>query len=249
MKIGKISSFGKLSSVGKWYTGEHLYPTNRIYFVHSGTARFGEFVFEAGGVYFIPESPAFEPIAEGGEPFLHSYADFALISPIKYDKVIFMPSNIDREVSLALSAFILGCENKQNLKRERMPSEEFYSFFTAALSLLVTRVAEYNGADFISDQTVVRALYIMNSRMHEEFTVSSLAEEVYMSEDGFIRRFSRIMGMTPYAYLKKLRLTTAEGMINDGESVLTAAHSVGYSDAASLLHAMAKEKRKTDSKQ
>ena len=79
------------------------------------------------------------------------------------------------------------------------------------------------GADFVFDETVTRALSIMNDRMNEDLTVSALAEEVYMSEDGFIRRFSRIMGATPYAYLKKLRLTTAAGMINDGESISTAA--------------------------
>ena len=247
MKIGKISSFGTLLADGKWYSQEYLYRTNRIYYVHSGKARYENFVFEAGRVYFIPESPAFDPVAEDGEPFVHSYADFSLIFPIKCNSVISTAADADEELGVALGVFLLGCKQKERLKHEEYKNG-FYTLFETAISLIVTKIAECNGADFVFDETVTRALSIMNDRMNEDLTVSALAEEVYMSEDGFIRRFSRIMGATPYAYLKKLRLTTAAGMINDGEPISTAALAVGYSDAASLIHAMSKEKQKTKNK-
>ena len=249
MKIGKISGFGTLASEGKWYSGDVLYPINRIYCVRSGRARFSDgkrtYVFEKGKVYFVPECEDFAPVAVEGEPFVHSYADFALISPIKCEHVIFAEIKDDESMRLAIEIFLHGCEKKNEVKETSSASASaLYSVFESAVSYLVTRVAEDNKVDFVSDSTVTHAIYIMNRRMNENLTVADLAREVYMSEDGFIRKFSRVMGTTPYAYLKKLRIMTAISMINDGENIARVAEAVGYSDAASLLHAIAMEKRK-----
>lgn len=249
MKIGKISSFGTLKSQGKWYQGDALYPINRIYCVHSGKAEFSDgektYVFEKGKVYFVPESGGFAPVADKDELFVHSYADFALISPITCRHVIFADIKADASMRLAIDVFLHGCERKNMLKEDSSASASaLYSMIESAVSYLFTRVAEANDVDFVSDSTVTHAIYIMNRKMNENLTVADLAREVYMSEDGFIRRFSRVMGTTPYAYLKRLRLTTAMSMINDGENIARAAVAVGYSDAASLLHAISMEKRK-----
>ncbi len=249
MKIGKISSFGTLRSEGKWYPSDVLYPINRIYCVRSGQARFFDgketYVFEKGKVYFVPECEDFAPVADKNELFVHSYADFALISPIKCEHVIFSDIKDDESMRLAIDVFLHGCEKKIEMKEPTSASaSSLYSMFESAVSYLVTRVAEDNKVDFVSDSTVTHAIYIMNRRMNENLTVSDIAREVYMSEDGFIRKFSRLMGTTPYAYLKKLRLMTAMSMINDGENIACTAAAVGYSDAASLLHALAMENRK-----
>ena len=87
-------------------------------------------------------------------------------------------------------------------------------------------------------ETVISALGIMHTRLHESISISHLAQSVYMNEDSFIRRFHKVVGTTPYAYLKNLRLRTALYLRNSGMGLTEIAKEVGYSDASSLLHAL-----------
>ena len=98
--------------------------------------------------------------------------------------------------------------------------------------------AEQAGAMVLADKPVNCALEIMNRRMGERLTVSDIAAECYMSTDGFIRKFTRAVGMTPYAYFKNLRLRAAAALRESGATAAEAAEKCGYSDAAALLHAM-----------
>lgn len=245
MRIGKIIAFGKISVDEKWYSGDALYKTNRIYVAHSGSALCndgGKTVIAGGRIYFVPETIRFAPSVMGAEPFLHSYADFSLISPTKCDRIISLEADGSEEMRLAMRTFLLGCERKSCLEAGSSEAKDgFFGMFNAAIAYLVARIADANGADFISDRVVTRAISMMNERMNEKLTVTDLASYVYMCEDGFIRRFSRVMGMTPYAYLRRLRLSTAEGLMNDGKPVADAAERVGYSDASALMHALKKK--------
>lgn len=252
MKIGKISGFGTLTSYGKWYGADTLYKTNRLYYVHSGKATYiegGELkIIEEGKIYFIPETDDFTPFASDETPFVHSYVDFTLISPIKCKEILSVPfcEGVDDELMLAIRLILLACAKREELRSDRTSSREsFVKMFEEAVAYTVSRISEAHGADFVSDGVVARAISIMNGRMNENLSVRDIAEAVYMSEDGFIRRFSRVMGATPYAYLKKLRLVTAESMIFDGEAVADVAISVGYSDASALLHAISVERKKS----
>ena len=74
--------------------------------------------------------------------------------------------------------------------------------------------------------------------MNEKLTVNGLARDCYMNPDSFIRRFSRVVGVTPHAYLKNLRLCRARYLRESGMSLSQAANEVGYSDASALAHAM-----------
>ncbi len=249
MKIGKISGYGRIKATGKWYPYESLYLTNRIYIVHSGVAYFKNgaelCTFQPGYIYFIPSMNNFCPLADEGEIFDHSYVDFSVTSPIKQNGITALKIPDDEEMRTSIEVFSLIVKKKGLHRSERVPAfDELFSMFEDAVSYVFTRVMEFAGVEMTEDEVVSRALYMMNRRMNEKITVSDIAAYVYMSDDGFIRRFSKVMKMTPYSYLKKLRLTTAEGMIIDGETVSNAAAAVGYSDAPSLLHAISIEKRK-----
>ena len=64
-----------------------------------------------------------------------------------------------------------------------------------------------------------------------------------MSTDGFIKKFTRIVGVSPYSYMKKLKITSAKIMITEGSSTGEAATACGYADASSLLHAIANDEK------
>jgi transcriptional regulator GlxA family with amidase domain len=74
--------------------------------------------------------------------------------------------------------------------------------------------------------------------MSDPITVEMLADKCNMNRDTFIRKFTKIMGITPYAYLKNLRLRTAKILKRNGLPLSEIASLTGYSDSTSLLHAL-----------
>lgn len=248
IKTGNISAFGKITApAGKWYERSALYPINRIYYVHNGRAVCednGECVsFEPSKIYFIPESDDFAPVACEGEPFVHSYVDFSLISPITCARATFANLTDDPRLSLAVKTVLLACEERFCLhNRDEAYASAFLSMLSSSVSYILTHIAAENNLAFVTDEVVMRALYLMSPRGKGNVSVKEIAKEVYMSEDGFIRHFAKVMGITPYAYQKRMRLSVAEGMLNTGEDASYVASYVGYSDTSSLLHALNKRK-------
>ena len=68
-----------------------------------------------------------------------------------------------------------------------------------------------------------------------------LAKKYHLEEGTFIRRFKRYTNTTPYKYLKTLRVNIAMSLMDENTYTLaTIAEMVGYSDAATLSHAITK---------
>lgn len=90
----------------------------------------------------------------------------------------------------------------------------------------------------VEDQAVLHTLEMIHTRLQEPLTVEEMARACYLNKDCLIRRFARVVGTTPYAYLKNLRLHTARSLRAEGMSLGEIARCTGYSDASSLLHAL-----------
>ena len=88
----------------------------------------------------------------------------------------------------------------------------------------------------------------MHKSIEADLSIREIAEKSFMSYYGFIRRFKNALGMTPYTYLKQLRIRTATALRNEGATLEEAAEKCGYSDATALLHAISNEKRLPDMK-
>ena len=82
----------------------------------------------------------------------------------------------------------------------------------------------------------------MHTRMNERLSINNIARDCYMNTDSFIRRFYRITGVTPHAYLKTLRLRTARYLKESGMNLAQIAAQTGYSDPSSLSHALKNNK-------
>ena len=72
--------------------------------------------------------------------------------------------------------------------------------------------------------------------------LGGLALEAGFAPNAFIRHFKRVMGQTPYAYIKDYRLMKATELLSQGVTVARAAELVGYENGSSLSRALA-EKR------
>ena len=92
------------------------------------------------------------------------------------------------------------------------------------------------------DKDVVFALEYIEKNYAEEISVKGIAELVYLDEDYFIRKFKRSLGITPYAYIRNLRLAVARELRHGGESLTGAAASVGFKYPSSYCRALNKKR-------
>ena len=67
-------------------------------------------------------------------------------------------------------------------------------------------------------------------------TVSDIARNAHLSREGFIRKFDREMGMTPYAYQLAERVSLARALLRSGQTPAFAAYEAGFADQSHLVH-------------
>jgi AraC-like DNA-binding protein len=87
---------------------------------------------------------------------------------------------------------------------------------------------------------ITAAIAFMKQEMHHPLSVRNLAEAVSMSESGFAHLFKAATGVSPFQFLKQLRMEQARRLLLGGSNVNEAADSVGYS---SLSHFISEFKR------
>lgn len=77
----------------------------------------------------------------------------------------------------------------------------------------------------------------MQSHLHEEMTVASLADRAAMSPRTFARRFRAETGTTPHQWITSQRLLLAERLLEESEaSIDLVASRAGFGNAARLRH-------------
>jgi len=85
---------------------------------------------------------------------------------------------------------------------------------------------------------VAMAIRCMLARHGNALTVAELAHEVGLSRFHFTRRFHREAGITPGAFLRRLRIARAmELLVESDRNVNRIAHDVGYEDHAAFTRA------------
>jgi AraC-like DNA-binding protein len=83
---------------------------------------------------------------------------------------------------------------------------------------------------------VAAVIHYVTQRMSEPLTIADLAEHVSMSPSTFAHLFRDATGMSPYQFVKRLRLDRARGLLVDGElNVSEVATSVGYSSLSAFI--------------
>jgi len=242
-EIGRINACGKKYAPLRWELKTHV-GNNRLYYIHSGIGGYvhgkKHFEFIPGTLYYIPYTADFTPWTHEEEPILHTYADFELLPPILSDKILEV--KLTQKIALsALASFetiSLACTNRELFIRELPQNDPNRRLLCSSILYLTELVAKANESSILSDEIVSEVLLLLHTHMGDPITVAEIAKMCHMNEDALIRRFTKVMGTTPYAYLKSLRLRRALLLRDTGLSWSEIAKEVGYTDAASLLHAM-----------
>lgn len=85
------------------------------------------------------------------------------------------------------------------------------------------------------DDRLAEVLGWAREHLHEPLPVAELADRALMSKRSFARRFTAATGTTPHAWLRSLRLSRAEELLETTDlPVEEIAHRVGYASAAVL---------------
>jgi AraC-like DNA-binding protein len=81
----------------------------------------------------------------------------------------------------------------------------------------------------LNDRRICRALNAFHTRPAEPWTIEMLAREAGLSRSALLRRFQRLLSMSPIRYLATWRLHLAAQAVRDGsEAVATIAEQAGF---------------------
>ncbi len=98
--------------------------------------------------------------------------------------------------------------------------------------------------DFTAD--VHKVLEYIKTNYSQSISIDDMTETIHMSKYHFIRRFSRIMGMTPYSYLMNYRITISKTLLRTTDKTIDEiARLCGFMDTSNFI---AKFKRNTGQK-
>jgi AraC-like DNA-binding protein len=94
-----------------------------------------------------------------------------------------------------------------------------------------------SAASEIDSNPVSAAVEYVHAHLDEPVTVNDLAERVYMSPSGFAHLFRETVGVSPYQFVKSVRLERARLLlVENGSSVSEAARNVGYSSLSHFIN-------------
>lgn len=243
--ILRINCCGTCFVPDNWSDTRHN-GINRLYYIHKGIGGYimngVSHSFTPGMLYFFPYTTRYTLFSDAGDKIYHTYADFELVPPVISRKVISYDVTQSEMAMRALDVFVEGgrlcSEGKLLIKTG---SSDLHKLCFSAITYLTSvAVASSSDAKTADDPVVISALEIMLENMDKQITVNDIASGLYLSPDSFIRRFRRCIGVTPYAYLRELRLRSAQYMLSEGRSLAQTAAAVGYSDASALIHALKK---------
>lgn len=239
-----------------YYSGSCKAPYNWITSVSEGTNRLiyitgGEGGYIKNGVktpfkrdclYLIPGNAHFVSTYtsyESDETRLdHIYANFEIIPPIISKDVFCIESFDDEEMKIAVETFKVLCIQSELSNGYVNLNQASKIYLESTVNFLINKIAEKYNLEIVKDKVILKSLKIMHENLGKNQPISKIASECHLSTNGFIKRFKREVGETPYSYLKKLKVRTAQNMRMYGATLDEAAEKCGYSDSSALLHAI-----------
>lgn len=234
----KITCYGRCK-VGAWWKTTAQNGLNRLYYINGGSGGYikgGKRIpFEKGKLYFIPFYANITTYTDLADELDHTYCGIVLSPPVLSADVFSLAPDVSTCVKSAVDCFSTLCESEELSERE--------TALLKSISLyLISAEVQSNPSGVINDVTILSALDMMHSPDMGRLTVSDIAAGCHMSTNGFIKRFTKRVGETPYSYYKSLKMRTALTLRAEGATLTEAALASGYSDGSALLHAIASSK-------
>lgn len=90
-------------------------------------------------------------------------------------------------------------------------------------------------------QDVAMALRFIDEHLTEEFEIRAVSDFCNVSVNTLERHFKKVIGLTPYAMLRKKRLLASMDFLRKGETVTDAAIKSGFSDYSNYIQLFRKQ--------
>lgn len=202
----------------------------RLYYIKGGKGYVnlpdgGTMPFERGKLYLHPYNLVADFVSDKDDPLDHLYFDFisspAIVSP---RQCVYEPT--PQLMSLINAAEVCLCSHPFT------ENSELYRALLEGMLMLLGKLPT------VEDEVVVQVLNVCNLHCDKALSIADMAREAGFETNYFIRRFKRAMGVTPYAYLKTVRLIKARALISKGYTLSATAQEVGYENASSLARAL-----------
>lgn len=93
----------------------------------------------------------------------------------------------------------------------------------------------------LADKSLSRAIVAMHEEPGRGWRIDSLAEIAGLSQSRFADRFTKTVGQSPMAYLRKWRMTLARQDIEKGDRIQAVASRYGYASSEALTRAFRRQ--------
>lgn len=241
----------------------------RLYYIKGGT---GSIIgkdgsaesLRAGTVYVFPSNLTYRFTTDRDDRIDHIYMDFYSTPPIVAPEPLVYDIQKDsapERLIRAIDSILVGRRPEEGRhdgyrQHDELPMlygdmnaaepgsmNEYmmliYSMFSSLLAML-SYIRELPVSD---DEVVNVSLEKIRARFAEPLSVSRLAAEAGFEVNHFIRRFRKVMGTTPYSYLRDYRLSRAISLTACGATLSEAAAKTGYENVSSLSRAISSKKK------
>lgn len=221
-----------------WRT-DNLPRPYRLYYIKGGTAFYQlgtkEYPMKKDHFYLFPSSLPFFSRQEPEDRLDHVYYDFIMTPPIISQE----PVVCSLEEHPLFPSF-LSIMQQTILDSLQQPTPEKKDIAAAVLEAFLTLFCSVKPAAGSFDSDILSSIAYIETHYSEPITVSDMAAGLFLNTDYFIRKFKNTVGITPYVYLTRLRLSIAVRLLKNGMSLQDTAAATGFQYTSSLCHAMKK---------
>ena len=228
----------------KWHWKSLPYNyCNRIYYINGGNASYididGKHKFKKGHLYFLPRNSAYSLEQDENDRLDHLYFDF-ICMPMLSDGKIFELKVEDDQIIQDFIVLLKKLVRLKPLLNNSRKNEEFRNSRTVELvfTALFEYVLDKINAVPISFDPLQESIIYMLEHFCEPITIEQLANKAGYHPKYFIKIFTEAMHITPYKFLRDLRINKAAVLINSGYTIQQAADAVGFQHASSLSSAI-----------
>ena len=212
----------KTGTVTYWYRGaQEVAPAGHVFVVNPNEPHTGEPATRNGYLYhaLYPRTDFLARVAEevGGRRVIP-----------------FLKGSVYRDAHLA--ALLSRFHGALASRSSKVACE---SLLLRALAHLFTRYADPRLTRLPVGRehpAIRKARAYIEGHFAEDISLSRLASEVSLSPYYFARAFQQETGLPPHGYLENLRIRKAREFLDQGQSLVSAALSTGYSDQSHFTH-------------
>ena len=233
--VTALYSCGECVAPSDWNTSATPRPY-RLYYVIGGEAH-----YTVGGVkkklgqgccYLFPSSMPFNVVQSEEHHLNHLYFDF-MMNPtiVSTEPLCCRPE--DHPLFPIMITLMRNCVQGYRYEKRR----ELYDTVVSALATFLSLFLEIAMPKRCMDNEIVGALEYIEQHYAEDISVKSIAGLLFLDEDYFIKKFKRYMGVTPYAYIRNLRMAVVRELCYNGEKLTDATALAGFKYPSSYCRA------------